>query len=132
MRRALRSAQLAGFERPEVTPLLCEVDYGRYEGLTSQQIHQSDPAWELYKDGCPDGETPAQIYSRAQAFIELATAGAPERVMAFGHGHILRAVAVAWIAAEIAVAARLQIDVATLNILREADRGRVIALWNAQ
>ena len=53
-------------------------------------------------------------------------------MIAFAHGHILRAIAVAWIAADITVAAGLLLDVATVNILREqADRGRVIALWNA-
>jgi broad specificity phosphatase PhoE len=99
--------------------------------LTSRQIHESDPDWELFKDGCPGGETPAMIYARANAFIQLAT-GRPEgRVLVFAHGHILRAVAVAWIRADITVGAGLQLDVATLNILCDADRGRVIALWNA-
>jgi probable phosphoglycerate mutase len=53
------------------------------------------------------------------------------RALAFAHGHILRAVAVAWISATITVATNLQLDVATLNILRDGDHGRVIALWNA-
>ncbi len=131
MQRAKRTSELAGFEHPEITPLLKEADYGRYEGLTSMQIHDSDPDWELYKDGSPGGETPAQIYGRACEFIEMATARGPDRVLAFAHGHILRAIAVAWIRADIIVAAGLQLDVATLNILRDADHGRVIALWNA-
>ena len=131
MQRARRTSQLAGFEHPQITPLLREADYGRYEGLTSSEIHASDPDWELYKDGSPGGETPAQIYGRACDFIDLATANSPDRVLAFAHGHILRAIAVAWIGADIAVAAGLQLDVATLNILRDADHGRVIALWNA-
>jgi broad specificity phosphatase PhoE len=132
MRRALRTAALAGFDHPEVTDLLKEVDYGAYEGLTSKQIHESDPDWELYRDGCPGGETPAQVYARACAFIDLATQPRPGRVLAFGHGHILRAIAVAWIAADIDLAARLVLDVASINILRDdGERGRVIALWNA-
>ena len=131
MLRALRTSELAGFEHPEITPLLKEADYGRYEGLTTSQIHESDPDWELYRDGSPGGETPTQIYSRACDFIEVATADGPDRVLAFAHGHILRAIAVAWIRADITVAAGLQLDVANLNILRDADRGRVIALWNA-
>ena len=122
---------LAGFDDPQVTPLLREVDYGRYEGMTSLQIHRTDPDWELYKDGCPDGETPAQIYARAQEFIQLVAGHRNSRLIAFAHGHILRAIAMAWINAEIRVAAGLQLDVATLNILRDGDRGRVIALWNA-
>jgi broad specificity phosphatase PhoE len=131
MQRAKRTAELAGFEHPNVTPLLKEVDYGRYEGLTSRQIHESDPDWELYRDGSPGGETPMQIYARAGAFIDLACANGPDRVLAFAHGHILRAIAVAWIQADIAVAAGLQLDVATLNLLRDSGHGRVIALWNA-
>jgi probable phosphoglycerate mutase len=135
MQRALRTAQLAGFEHPEVTDLLREVDYGAYEGLTSDQIHESHPGWELYREGCPGGETPSQVYSRARRFIDLVTQGRAENddltAIAFAHGHILRAIAVAWIGAGITVAAGLQLDVASLNILRDAERGRVIALWNA-
>jgi broad specificity phosphatase PhoE len=131
MQRARRTAELAGFPNAEITELLKEVDYGRYEGLTSAQIHETDPDWEVYKDGSPGGESPAQIYSRANKFIDYATSREGRRVLAFAHGHILRAVAVAWIRSEITVAAGLQLDVATLNILRDGDHGRVIALWNA-
>lgn len=132
MQRALRTAQLAGFEHPVVTPLLREFDYGRYEGLTSAQIHQADPGWDLYRDGCPGGEAPAQVYARAQQFIDLATEEQKDgRALAFAHGHILRAIAVAWIGVDITVASRLQLDVATLGILADGDHGRVIALWNA-
>lgn len=131
MQRALRTAELAGFEHPEVTPLLKEFDYGKYEGLTTRQIHESNPNWDLYRYGCPGGETPEEIYARATRFIELVEQPEQKRVLAFGHGHILRAVAVAWIRADIAVATNLQLDVATINILRDADHGRVIALWNA-
>jgi len=123
LQRARRTAILAGFDHAEVTELLREVDYGRYEGLT----------WELYRDGCPGGETPAQVYARASDFIDMAAGQKTEgRAIAFAHGHILRAVAVAWIHVDITVAAGLLLDVATVNILRDqGDRGRVIALWNA-
>lgn len=131
MQRAIRTAKLAGFDHPRITPLLKEVDYGTYEGLTTAAIHETNPSWELYADGSPGGETPAQIYARAQAFIDFATTAEEGRILAFSHGHILRAIAVAWIRAEIIIAARLQLDVATLNILRGNDRGRVIGLWNS-
>ena len=137
LQRARHTAELAGFPKANITELLCEVDYGRYEGLTTAQIHESQSDWELYADGCPGGETPAQIYARAEAFVELATSTSTtttttdRRVIAFGHGHILRAVAVAWIQADIIVAPRLFLDVASLSILRERDpHGRVVALWN--
>ena len=132
MRRALRTAELAGFPHPEITDLLREVDYGRYEGLTTEQIHEQQPGWELYHDGSPGGETPAQIYTRARAFVDLATSRQTEgTAIAFAHGHILRAIAVAWISVDLTVAAGLQLDVATLNLLRVTERGNVIALWNA-
>jgi broad specificity phosphatase PhoE len=131
MQRALRTAQLAGFADPQITPLLQEVNYGRYEGLTSDQIRATNPGWELFKDGCPGGESPAQVYARAQRFVDVVTQAGGTRLLAFAHGHILRAIAVAWISADITVASGLQLDVATLNILRDAERGRVIALWNS-
>jgi probable phosphoglycerate mutase len=132
LQRAVRTAQLAGFDHPQLTPLLKEFDYGELEGLTMAQIQQRDPGWELYRDGCPGGESPDQVYARAQRFIGLATGGGKAgRAIAFAHGHILRAVAAAWIDAQVMIAARLQLDVATLNILHDGDRGRVIELWNA-
>ncbi|HKC18747.1 MAG TPA: histidine phosphatase family protein [Candidatus Dormibacteraeota bacterium] len=131
MQRALRTAQLAGFEHPEITDLLQEFDYGEYEGLTTEQIRAKDPGWDLYRDGCPGGESPTEVYARAERFIALVAKLGEERALAFAHGHILRAVAVAWISASITVATNLQLDVATLNILRDGDHGRVIVLWNA-
>lgn len=131
LRRAIQTAELAGFDDPQLTPLLKEVDYGEYEGLTSDEIHSKNPGWELYRDGSPGGETAEQIATRAQQFIDLVTSRQSGRVLAFSHGHILRAIAVTWIKAALVVAAGLQLDVATLNILRDGDHGRVIALWNA-
>jgi broad specificity phosphatase PhoE len=114
-----------------VTALLQEVDYGRYEGLTSKQIHETDPGWELYRNGAPGGESPAQIYARAGRFADLVARLGAGRVIAFAHGHILRAVATAWIRVDVTVGDGLWLDVATLSILRDAERGRVIQLWNA-
>jgi broad specificity phosphatase PhoE len=130
MQRARRTAELAGFSSPEVTDLLREVDYGDYEGLTSKQIHDSNPSWEVYSDGSPGGETPAQIYARAQQFIALAGKSGG-RVIAFAHGHILRAIGAAWIRSDLSVATGLMLDVATVCVLRD-DGHRLINLWNSQ
>jgi broad specificity phosphatase PhoE len=130
LQRARRTAQIAGFPDPEVTPLLQEFDYGDYEGLTSAQIHERQPDWQLYRDGCPGGESPEQVYNRARAFIDIAAASAGPAI-AFAHGHILRAVAIAWMALDIIAAARLDLDVATLSILADDQHGRVLKLWNA-
>jgi probable phosphoglycerate mutase len=130
MQRARRTAELAGFSSPDITDLLREVDYGDYEGLTSTQIHESNPSWEVYSDGSPGGETPVQIYARAQQFIALA-GRSKGRVIAFAHGHILRAVGAAWIRSELTVATGLMLDVATVCVLRD-DGHRLINLWNSQ
>jgi broad specificity phosphatase PhoE len=134
LQRARRTAELAGFPKPELTPLLEEIDYGEYEGKTTKEIHQLRPAWELYKDGCPGGETPEQMHTRAEDFLALASGGTPGngRVLAFSHGHFLRAVAITWMGLGIEAAGVLHLDVATLSILRQGDdNGRVLAMWNA-
>ena len=129
LQRAKRTAEIAGFSNPKVTPLLSEVDYGEYEGKTTKEIQLSRPGWDLYKDGSPGGETPAQIIARAQDFISLA-AGAKGRALAFSHGHFLRAVVIAWMGFDIEAAGALYLDVATISIVRD-DHGRVLAVWNA-
>lgn len=129
LQRARRTAELAGYAEPQLTALLKEVNYGDYEGLTTVQIHATNPSWEVYTDGCPGGENPAQIYQRALQFIALA-GEAGGRVLAFAHGHILRAVGAAFIRADIEVAAGLMLDVATLSVMRD-DGHRLILLWNA-
>ena len=130
MRRAVRTAEIAGFPSPRFTPLLREYDYGDYEGITTKEIHKTRPDWELFKDGCPGGESPEQAYARARDFIEL-VARHEGKVMAFAHGHILRAIAAAWIGGGIRLATNLACDVATVSILEDGDHGRVLKVWNS-
>jgi probable phosphoglycerate mutase len=131
MQRAQRTAALAGFAKFAVTPLLQEYDYGEYEGVTTDEIRRTRPGWELFRDGCPGGETPAQVYQRATRFVELVTSKTPDgRIIAFAHGHILRTLAAAWVAQPVELAERLSLDTASLSVLHEGDRGRVLRLWN--
>jgi probable phosphoglycerate mutase len=130
LQRARRTAELAGFREPQLTDLLREVDYGEYEGMTANAIREKRSGWELYKDGSPGGETPAQIYARAMDFIKLASSTGG-RVLAFSHGHFLRAVAIAWMRLDIKAASTLDLDVATLSLLRDDEGGRVLAMWNS-
>ena len=129
LERSVRTAELAGFASVEKTHLLREYDYGEYEGLTSRQIHESQPDWDIYRDGCPGGETPAEVYERARRFIQL-VADARGPVLAFSHGHFSRALATAWAELPIVTATRLAFDVAAVGILRDGDHGRVIQRWN--
>ena len=129
LQRARRTARLAGFEDPEPTPLLLEYDYGDYEGLTTEQIHAERPDWELFKDGCPGGESPDAVYRRARTFCDYAERRGG-RVIAFAHGHILRTVGAAWLALDVRAAAGMELDTATLSILVRGARGRQLRLWN--
>jgi probable phosphoglycerate mutase len=129
MQRARRTAELARLTDLVVTPLLREFDYGECEGITTEEIHRSRPDWELFRDGCPGGETPDQVYARAQAFIELLR-DQQGAVAAFSHGHFIRTLAVAWTELQVTAAARLGLDTASVSILIEGGRGRMIQRWN--
>jgi broad specificity phosphatase PhoE len=88
--RALETARLAGFgARVVVRDELVEFDYGEYEGLTTPQIRTWNPGWDLFRDGCPGGETVAEVAERVRPFLAAVT-DADEEVLIFGHGHTLR------------------------------------------
>jgi probable phosphoglycerate mutase len=130
LRRAKETAELAGFAAAQATPLLREFDYGEYEGLTTPEITRTRPGWELFRDGCPGGESPQEAYARAQAFLRLLD-GLEGNVIVFSHGHFLRIVACAWTELEVTAGARFALDTATISILRDGDRGRVVQAWNS-
>lgn len=128
--RARRTAELAGFPDATVTPLLREYDYGDYEGITTAEIHRERPDWQLFRDGCPGGESPDEVYARAEnALRVLASHDGP--IVVFSHGHFLRALSAAWTQLGILAAERLALDTGTLSVLRDGDRGRVVQVWNA-
>jgi broad specificity phosphatase PhoE len=129
LRRALRTAELAGIAHPTVTPLLREFDYGEYEGLTTVEIHRERPDWELFRDGCPGGESPARAAARARTFM-AGLAGVEGTVAVFSHGHFMRVIATAWAGLEITSGAHLGLDAAGVGVLHEGDRGRLIQRWN--
>lgn len=129
MQRARRTAELAGLPDSIVTPLLREFDYGQYEGITTDEIRKTRPDWELFRDGCPGGETPEQVYARAREFIALLS-GMEGTVAAFSHGHFTRTLAVAWTDLQVTAAARLGLDTASVSILIDGPRGRMLQRWN--
>jgi broad specificity phosphatase PhoE len=128
--RALDTARLAGFgDRVEVTDLLKEVDYGKYEGLTTNQIHEEHPGWELFVDGSPGGEAPEQVAARGDELLGFI--GDPEGdVLCFAHGHILRAVTARYLGVPIRVAGLLKLDAGSLSILGHEHDHRALELWN--
>ena len=97
-RRAVETAELAGLTVDEKSELLAEWDYGSYEGVTTAQIHQSQPDWSIWTDGCPDGETVAQVSDRADRAVALALEYMASRDVVFvGHGHFSRSVITRWV-----------------------------------
>jgi probable phosphoglycerate mutase len=130
LQRARQTAELAGFgDRVQTLPDLTEWDYGDYEGLTSPQIHDRDPHWNLWRDGCPRGESPEEVRVRVDRVIaDLVTGGGD--VLLFAHGHILRSLAARWIGVDVAGGERLALSPATISILGHEHATRVIERWN--
>lgn len=129
LQRALRTAELAGFTGPTVTTLLREFDYGEYEGVTTEDIRRDRPDWELFRDGCPGGESPAEAAARARAFL-AGLARVEGTVAIFSHGHFMRALALVWLGLDISAGAHLGLDASGVGVLREGSRGRLIHRWN--
>ena len=72
LRRAWRTCELAGFRtRAEIDHDLVEWDYGEYEGRRTVEIHTERPDWQLFRDGCPGGESPQQVAARADRVVDL-------------------------------------------------------------
>lgn len=133
--RARRTCELAGLgadARPD--PDLAEWDYGEYEGLRSADILESRPGWRLFRDGCPGGESPADVSDRADRLIARLRSLEGD-VALFSHGHFGRALAVRWIGLSVGDGERLLLDTASLGILsyeHASVASPVIALWNAR
>jgi broad specificity phosphatase PhoE len=130
MARARRTAELAGLgDRAQTSDDLREVDYGDFEGRTTDEIWRTHPGWELFRDGCPSGESPDQLRARMDRFRdELSTLEG--RVVLFGHGHCLRALAIRYLGLSILTAAQMRLDTASVSILTMERDGPTIALWN--
>ena len=130
--RARRTAELAGFA-PETEPDLIEWNYGDYEGKTSAEIRASRPDWLLFRDGCPGGESVAEVAARADRLAAMLKALTGD-VLCFAHGHMLRVLASRWVGQPVAFAAHLLLGTATLSVLA-FDHGKLdepaIKMWNA-
>jgi broad specificity phosphatase PhoE len=97
LQRAARTCQLAGFGAVAITdPDLVEWNYGKYEGLTSEQILQQRPDWDLFRDGCPGGESPQQIGERADRVIQRIRSVAGN-VLLFSSAHFIRVLTGCWL-----------------------------------
>jgi broad specificity phosphatase PhoE len=129
MKRARRTAELAGFQNPEIDPDLKEVDYGEYEGLTTPEIRATRPVWELFADGCPNGESPEQVQRRVDRLLVKLT-GLGGQILLFGHGHCLRALTVRYLGLQVGTATRFALEAGSISVLDEGRDGPWLVLWD--
>jgi broad specificity phosphatase PhoE len=132
LRRALRTCELAGFTGVATLDQdLLEWDYGQYEGRTLAEIIRERPEWELFRDGCPGGESVLQITQRVDQVVSRLRA-LEGNVLIFSSGHVLRVLAARWIDGSAALGRRLVLDPACVCVLGYDHGGTdsVIRLWN--
>jgi broad specificity phosphatase PhoE len=133
LQRAAKTCELAGFGAgAEVDRDLVEWDYGRFEGKVTSDVLKERPGWELYRDGCPEGETPGDVAGRADRFIARVH-GIAGDVLAFSSGHIIRMIAARWLGLPPAAGRFFFCDPASVGVLGFEHDSRdqpIIRLWN--
>lgn len=133
LQRAKQTCELAGFGGvADIDSDLVEWDYGEYEGRRSPEIRAGRPDWELFRDGCPGGESPGQISARGERFLNRVRAVDGD-VLAFTSGHISRVLAARWLGLDLwPIGKLLMLGTASLSILGyDRDRARpALHLWN--
>jgi broad specificity phosphatase PhoE len=131
LQRARRTAELAGFGSAQIDPDLVEWKYGQYEGRTSYDILAERPGWQLFRDGCPGGESPDQVADRADRVISRVRA-IDGNVLLFSSAHFLRMLSARWLGLPPEGGKYFVLGTASLSALGyEHDRSEpVIHLWN--
>ena len=132
LRRVVRTCELAGFRSAaEVESDLLEWNYGAYEGRTSADIRTERPDWQLFRDGCPGGESPDQVGARADRVTRQVRAIGGD-VLLFSSGHFLRVFAARWLGLEPGAGRYFLLGTASLSAVGyEHDRSEpVIRLWD--
>jgi broad specificity phosphatase PhoE len=132
LQRAVRTCALAGFgSAAEVESDLLEWNYGAYEGRTSADIRAERPDWQLFRDGCPGGESPDQIGARADRVIRRVRA-IEGNTLLFSSGHFLRVFAARWLGLDPGAGRYFLLGTASLSAVGyEHERSEpVIRLWD--
>ncbi len=132
LQRARRTCELAGFgSRAQIDPELVEWNYGEYDGLTRAQIDQRRPGWQVFRDGCPGGESVADVGARADRVIGRLRA-LNTNVLLFSSGHFMRVFAARWLDLDPSCGRLLLLSTTTLSVLgyHHTTNEPVIRLWN--
>jgi probable phosphoglycerate mutase len=131
LERARKTCELAGLgAHAEIDRDLMEWNYGEYEGLTPKQIDAQAPGWMIFTDGCPGGESPAQVSARADRLVARVRSVEGD-VALFAHGHIFRVFAARWLGLPATAGCHFLLDTATLSILSYYRNLPAIRQWNA-
>ena len=128
--RARDTCVLAGLgDRADPRPDLLEFDYGAYEGRTRTDILRERPEWNLWRDGCPQGETVEQVGVRVDRVLSEVRSLDGD-VAIFAHGHVLRVLTSRWIQQAPAFGERIALSTASVSVLGWENSAEVIWLWN--
>lgn len=129
--RARETCRLAGFgDVADVVEDLHEWDYGEYEGLTTAQIHERRPDWDLWDEGCPGGETVADVGRRADSVLEALRSGGAGTALVVAHGHVLRVFAARWLALPPQEGRLFALSPATISRLGWEHETSILQSWN--
>jgi len=132
LQRAIRTCELAGFgAQAEIDRDLVEWDYGEYEGRLTVDVHKGRPDWQLFRDGCPGGESPNEVGARADRVVKRVRA-VNGNVLLFSSGQFLRVLAARWLGLDAAVGRCFLLSTASLSALSyEHNLSQpAIRLWN--
>lgn len=129
--RARRTCELAGCgERMELDADLMEWNYGAYEGRTSAEIEATAPGWLVFRDGCPEGESPEAVGARVDRLIARLKAG-PGPTLVVAHGHLLRVLAARWLGLPPLAGRNFLLDTTTISVLSDYKGTPALGCWNA-
>ena len=131
LQRAQETCRLSGFGGvANIEPGLVEWNYGRYEGLTPDEINAMAAGWLIFRDGCPGGEQPEEIGARVDRVIKKVR-DIEGNIILFAHGYVLRVLGARWLGLPPSARQHFLLDTATMNILTYYHGVSTIKRWNA-
>lgn len=132
LQRASRTCELSGFGAVAAAEHdLVEWNYGDFEGRTRSEIHKQQPDWDVFRDGCPGGESVADVAGRADRVIARLR-DADGDVLLFSHGHFLRVLAARWLGLNPGAGRYFFLGTSALSVLgyEHGADDPAIRLWN--
>ena len=130
MVRARHTCEIVGLlPQATIDHGLVEWNYGLYEGLTTREIHQTKPHWNLFLNGAPQGESVEEVKKRAQGVIHRLRALDGDIIL-FSHGHFLTSLAMVWLELSLAEGRHFDLNPSSVSVLTDRRANPVLLLWN--